>query len=188
MSGGILLDAPLSWRQIGAIAGHGASLALSPAAHGRIEAAHVLVQSIVAKGLRAYGVNTGVGALCEVIVTPSKQRQLSRNIVMSHAVGVGAALEAPAVRAIIAAAINNFAHGYSGVRVEVVDRLAALLALDCIPEVPAYGSVGYLTHMAHIASVLLGKAMRDCAAHGLAVRRPSRKQAFRRWCSRQRKD
>jgi histidine ammonia-lyase len=157
MTADILLDGPLSWRQIGAIAGPGASLSLSPAAHGRVQAARALVQSIVAKGLRAYGVNTGVGALCDVIVAPSKQRQLSRNIVMSHAVGVGAALEAPAVRAIIAAAINNFAHGYSGVRAEVVERLAALLTLDCIPEVPAYGSVGYLTHMAHIASVLLGE-------------------------------
>ena len=114
------------------------------------------MQSIVAQDIRAYGVNTGVGALCEVIVTASKQRQLSRNIVMSHAVGVGPPLEAPEVRAIIAAAINNFAHGYSGVRVEVVERLLALLAQECIPEVPAYGSVGYLSHMAHISLVLLG--------------------------------
>ncbi|MGO9515288.1 MAG: HAL/PAL/TAL family ammonia-lyase [Steroidobacteraceae bacterium] len=151
----ILLDRPLSWRQVGAIA-EGASLALSPAARSRVQAAHRLVQSIVAQDIRAYGVNTGVGALCEVIVTASKQRQLSRNIVMSHAVGVGPALEAPEVRAIIAAAINNLAHGYSGVRVEVVERLLALLAQECIPEVPACGSAGYLTHMAHISLVLLG--------------------------------
>ena len=107
--------------------------------------------------MRAYGVNTGVGALCDVVVTESKQAQLSRNIVMSHAVGVGPPLEAPAVRAIIAAAINNFAHGFSGVRPTVVEGLLALLEHDCIPEVPAAGSVGYLTHMAHIALVLLGE-------------------------------
>ncbi len=129
----------------------------------------------MAKNLRAYGVNTGVGALCDVIVTPSKQAELSRNIIMSHAVGVGPALEAPAVRAIIAAAINNFAHGYSGVRTEVVDGLAALLAQDCIPEVPADGSVGYLSHMAHIAAVLLGEwyarvgGRRQSGAHALAA-------------------
>jgi histidine ammonia-lyase len=151
----ILLDRPLSWRQVGAIA-EGASLALSPAAESRIEAARGLVQAIVGRGIRAYGVNTGVGALCDVIVMPCKQRQLSQNIVMSHAVGVGPPLEAPEVRAIIAAAINNFAHGYSGVRLEVVERLLAFLADDCIPEVPAHGSVGYLSHMAHIALVLLG--------------------------------
>jgi histidine ammonia-lyase len=101
-------------------------------------------------------VNTGVGALCDVVIPQSKLEQLSRNIVMSHAVGVGPPLGTAAVRAIIAAAINNFAHGYSGVRLEVVDRLLALLEHDCIPEVPALGSVGYLTHMAHIALVLLG--------------------------------
>jgi histidine ammonia-lyase len=162
----ILLDRPLSWREVGAVA-EGASLALSPAARGRVEAARRLVQAMVVEGVRVYGVNTGVGALCEVIVTPAKQRQLSHNIVMSHAVGVGPPLEVPAVRAIIAAAVNNYAHGYSGVRTEVVERLLALLERECIPEVPAYGSVGYLTHMAHIASVLLGEG--HARVHGARV-------------------
>jgi histidine ammonia-lyase len=152
----ILLDRYLSWRQVAEVA-EGASLALSDDAQQRIRAAHILVESIVRKGIRAYGVNTGVGALCDVVVNESKQAQLSRNIVMSHAVGVGPALEATAVRAIIAAAVNNFAHGFSGVRLDVVERLLALLAHDCIPEVPALGSVGYLTHMAHIALVLIGE-------------------------------
>ncbi len=113
--------------------------------------------SIVGQGVRAYGVNTGVGALCDVVVPPSKQMELSRNIVMSHAVGVGPLLEPPSVRAIMAAAINNFAHGHSGVRPAAVDGLTALLNNDCLPEVPADGSVGYLTHMAHIALVLVGQ-------------------------------
>jgi histidine ammonia-lyase len=152
----ILLDRSLSWRQVGDIA-EGAPLVLSDAAQQRIRAARILVESIVRKGIRAYGVNTGVGALCDVVVNESKQAQLSRNIVMSHAVGVGPALESAAVRAIIAAAVNNFAHGFSGLRLEVVDRLLALLAHDCVPEVPALGSVGYLTHMAHIALVLIGE-------------------------------
>lgn len=155
MAPDILLDRALSWRQVAAIA-EGASLALSPAAQGRIRAARRLVESIVAQDIRAYGVNTGVGALCEVIVSSSEQRQLSRNIIMSHAVGVGPPLESAEVRAIIAAAVNNFAHGYSGVRVELIERLLALLNQGCLPEVPAYGSVGYLSHMAHIALPLLG--------------------------------
>src|SRR5450631_2723504 len=152
----ILLDRSLSWRQVGEVA-EGAQLALSDGAQARIRAARALVESIVAKGVRAYGVNTGVGALCEVVIPESKLEQLSRNIVMSHAVEIGPPLEAPAVRAIIAAAVNNFAHGFSGVRPTVVERLLALLEHDCIPEVPALGSVGYLTHMAHIALVLIGE-------------------------------
>jgi histidine ammonia-lyase len=156
MTAGVVLDRPLVWRQIGDIAEQHRALEISPAARRRMAAAHELVLSIASRNLRAYGVNTGVGALCDVVVPAPRQRELSRNIVMSHCVGVGAPLDAPAVRAIIAAAINNFAHGYSGIRLPVVEGLAALLAFDCIPEVPARGSVGYLTHMAHIAAVLIG--------------------------------
>jgi histidine ammonia-lyase len=156
MPSDVLRDQPLTWRQVAAVA-EGAPLNLSPAARGRIEAARALVDSIVAKGIRAYGINTGVGALCDVIVDSSQLRHLSRNIIMSHAVGVGPMLGRCEVRAIIAAAVNNFAHGYSGVRLDVALRLTQLLAHDCIPEVPAAGSVGYLTHMAHIALVLLGE-------------------------------
>ncbi|MGF6778377.1 HAL/PAL/TAL family ammonia-lyase [Paraburkholderia sp. GAS334] len=149
-------DRPLDWRQVAAIAA-GAPLELSADARARIAAARVLVEQIVERGIRAYGVNTGVGALCDVIVSPSEQRTLSRNILMSHAVGVGAPLCAAETRAIIAAAVNNFAHGHSGIRLEVADRLVALLDADCLPEVPAFGSVGYLSHMAHIALVCIGE-------------------------------
>ena len=132
----ILLDRSLGWRQVAEVAA-GAPLVLSDQALARIRAAHVLVESIVAQRIRAYGVNTGVGALCDVVIAGSKQADLSRNIVMSHAVGVGALLEPAAVRAIMAAAVNNFAHGVSGVRPAVVQGLLALLNGDCVPEVPA---------------------------------------------------
>jgi histidine ammonia-lyase len=151
----VLLDGSLRWREVAAIAG-GARLDLADQAQQRIRAARALIEAAVAQGIRAYGVNTGVGALCDVMLSESQQAALSRNIVMSHAVGVGPALQATAVRAIMAAAVNNFAHGYSGVRLELVERLIALLAHDCVPEVPRGGSVGYLSHMAHIALVLLG--------------------------------
>jgi histidine ammonia-lyase len=162
----ILLDRPLSWRQVADVA-QGAPLVLTGAAQARIGAARALVDSIVLKGLRAYGVNTGVGALCDVVVTQSKQEQLSRNILMSHAVGVGPTLGGIEVRAIMAAAVNNFALGYSGVRPVVVEALLALLAHDCVPEVPAAGSVGYLTHMAHIALVLIGQG--TARLHGRCI-------------------
>ncbi len=157
MSTSVSIHEPLSWRQVAAVA-EGASLALSEHAEQRVRAARRLVESIVAKGIRAYGINTGVGALCDVIVEPSQLRHLSRNIVMSHAVGVGPALGRAEVRAIMAAAVNNFAHGYSGVRLELVERLLALLAHDCTPEVPAQGSLGYLSHMAHVGLVVLGES------------------------------
>ena len=152
----LFAERPLSWRQVAAIA-EGDGLQLSCAVQQRIGAARALVDAIVARGIRAYGINTGVGALCDVVVEASQLRQLSRNIVMSHAVGVGAVLRTCEARAIIASAVNNFAHGFSGVRLEVVERLLLLLNQDCIPELPAAGSVGYLSHMAHAALALLGE-------------------------------
>jgi histidine ammonia-lyase len=90
------LGQPLSWQQVAAV-GEGATLALSQDARRRIQSARALVESIVLECIRAYGVNTGVGALCDTVVDRARQRQLSRNIVMSHAVGIGPALEAAAV-------------------------------------------------------------------------------------------
>ena len=89
----MILDTPLSWRDVAAVAA-GEPLELAASAAARIAAARALVVSIVASDVRAYGVNTGVGALCEVVVDTAHQRQLSRNILMSHAAGLGAPLGA----------------------------------------------------------------------------------------------
>ncbi|MDQ0435847.1 histidine ammonia-lyase [Kaistia dalseonensis] len=163
----ILLDQPLGWRDIAAIA-EGADILLADPARQRIATARAIVETIVARGIRAYGVNTGVGALSDVAVDRDHQRQLSRNLLMSHACGVGERLGAREVRAIIAAQVNNYAHGHSGVRPAVVDGLIALLQHDCIPDVPARGSVGYLTHMAHIALVLIGEGRAHLGGEALS--------------------
>lgn len=152
----ILLDQPLPWPAVAQIAAQGARLELSANAKARVEAANALVRAIVQRGIRAYGVNTGVGALSDTAVPPQMQQALSRNILMSHAVGVGPALTPVQTRAIMAASINNFAHGYSGLRLEVVEALVTLLNAGCIPVAPRQGSLGYLSHSAHIALVLIG--------------------------------
>jgi histidine ammonia-lyase len=153
---GVSLDGPLTWSEVAEIAARGAALALSPAAIERIERAAAIVRAIVERGLRAYGVNTGVGALSDVIIPADQLRELSRKILMSHAAGVGAPLGVAETRAIMVASVNNFAHGYSGLRPAVVQRLIDLLNASCTPVVPADGSVGYISHMAHIGLVLIG--------------------------------
>ncbi|MBB4482456.1 histidine ammonia-lyase [Rhizobium etli] len=152
----ITIDQVLTWRDVARV-GAGEALALSRAAWARIEQASRIVERIVETGVRAYGVNTGVGALADTVVDRASQRLLSRSIVLSHACGVGPLLAAREVRAIIAAQIANFAHGHSGVRREIVEHLTALLEQDCIPDVPSKGSAGYLTHNAHTALVLIGE-------------------------------
>ncbi|OLP42427.1 HAL/PAL/TAL family ammonia-lyase [Rhizobium oryziradicis] len=152
----VLLDGGLDWRSIARV-GKGEALHVSENAYERIDRASQILDAIVAVGVRAYGINTGVGALSDTVVDRTTQGKLSRGIVLSHACGIGPHLDAPEVRAIIAAQIANFAHGYSGVRREIVANLSTFLERDCIPIVPSRGSAGYLTHNAHTALVLIGE-------------------------------
>ncbi|ANL74755.1 histidine ammonia-lyase 2 (plasmid) [Rhizobium phaseoli] len=165
----ITIDRVLTWRDVARV-GAGEALALSPAAWARVEQASRIVASIVETGVRAYGVNTGVGALADTVVDRASQSLLSRSIVLSHACGVGPLLAGREVRAIIAAQIANFAHGHSGVRREIVQHLTALLEHDCIPDVPSKGSAGYLTHNAHTALVLIGEGSATVAGRRMSGR------------------
>jgi histidine ammonia-lyase len=147
---------PLTWNEIAAVA-DGANLLLSDGVRVRMQNARAIVEAIVEKGIRGYGINTGVGALSDVIISRENQQALSRNIILSHACGVGQPFGIAETRAIMAAQINNFAHGASGIRLEVVDLLLHLLANGCTPVVPRQGSVGYICHTAAIGLVLIGK-------------------------------
>ncbi len=152
----IILDAKLTWDQVAAVA-LGARLEISETARGRLETAHRIVLALIAEKKRVYGVTTGVGALSDVMIPVEQQAELSRNILMSHAAGVGAPLPAAEVRAMMVASINNFALGHSGIRAAVVERMIALLNAGCAPEVPSKGSVGYISHRAHLGLVLIGQ-------------------------------
>ncbi|WP_397448824.1 histidine ammonia-lyase [Pseudomonas sp. NA-150] len=152
----ITLDQPLVWSQVVEVAVQEVYFDLSSGARARVEAANAIVRAVVQKNIRAYGVNTGVGALSDTVVPPALQSALSHNILMSHAVGLGRPLSVTETRAIMVCAVNNFAHGYSGLRLRVVERLVELLNARCTPEVPRQGSVGYLSHMAHIGLVVIG--------------------------------
>lgn len=163
----VVIDRPLDWQAVAAV-GDGRALALGPDAWARVEAGAALVAALVARGLRTYGVTTGVGALSDAVVGPAQQRQLSRNLLMSHAAGVGAPLETRSVRAIMAVQVNGFATGRSGVRPIVVDALLGLLAGGLVPVVPSRGSVGYLTHAAHIGLVLIGEGTATLGGRPLA--------------------
>ncbi|MCK9905823.1 aromatic amino acid ammonia-lyase, partial [Microbacteriaceae bacterium K1510] len=89
-------------------------------------------------------------------ISSAESSVLSRNILMSHACGVGEPLRQDQVRAIMFAAIVNFSQGHSGVRLETVETLMQMLNREVTPWVPSQGSVGYLTHMAHISLVAIG--------------------------------
>ena len=152
----VIAEAPLRWQDVVAVARHGAPLALSNPVWARIENAQAIVRRIVGSGERAYGINTGLGALCNVSLEQEQLAQLSRNTLLSHACGVGPVLSDEQTRAIMCAAIANYSQGKSGIQRSVVEALLALLNRGITPQVPSQGSVGYLTHMAHIGITLLG--------------------------------
>lgn len=122
-----------------------------------IKNTRLVVESIANSGIPHYGINTGLGALCHVALDSSQLQKLSWHTLMSHAAGVGEPLKTEQVRAIMCCAVINFSHGCSGVNPSVVKRLIYLLNNDITPVVPSAGSVGYLSHMAHIGLSLIGQ-------------------------------
>jgi len=118
------------------------------------------VDRLIERGEIAYGITTGFGAFKDKMISPDEVELLQRNIVLSHAVGVGNAFDMPTVRAIMLIRANTLARGFSGIRVETLE-----LILDClnrgvhpvIPEKGSLGASGDLAPLAHFACVLIGE-------------------------------
>jgi histidine ammonia-lyase len=125
----------------------------------RIVGANALVERIVSLGDAAYGINTGFGLLAQTRIPGEQLELLQRNLLLSHAAGVGHALPDAVVRLVLALKINALARGHSGVTLGLIDSLAALLEHEVYPVIPAQGSVGAsgdLAPLAHMGAVLLG--------------------------------
>jgi histidine ammonia-lyase len=154
---------------------HERPVALRLPAHdrGRLAVAGSLVEKIIAAGHAAYGINTGFGLLAQTRIPTEQLDLLQRNLLLSHAAGVGDALPDPVVRLILALKINALARGHSGITMALVDALLALLEHEVYPVIPAQGSVGAsgdLAPLAHLSTVLLGIGQaRVRAKEGLAL-------------------
>jgi len=133
---------------------------LDAGAAERMRASRAVIERLVADGATVYGVTTGFGDLADVRIEPSQTAELQRNLVRSHAAGVGPPLPDDVVRAMLVLRANALAVGVSGVRVEIVDLLVAMLNAGIHPVVPSRGSLGAsgdLAPLAHIALVLIGE-------------------------------
>jgi histidine ammonia-lyase len=152
--------APLTVEALEAVARRGAKVALHPDAMGRVGRSRALVERWVAEGRPVYGITTGFGALCEVVIPPADTRTLQQNILMSHAAGVGDPLAPEVVRAAMAVRAADLGQGLAGVRPATLQALVDLLNAGVVPVVPEKGSVGAsgdLAPTAHLALVLIGK-------------------------------
>ncbi len=135
------------------------TLQLDPAARPGVEASVALVARIVAENRVAYGINTGFGRLAQAAIPTAKLAELQRNLVLSHAVGVGDLLDDDAVRLILALKAASLARGHSGVRWPVIERLLELANRGILPCIPAQGSVGAsgdLAPLAHMTAAVIG--------------------------------
>jgi len=144
-----------NWRAIY----RGAIPVLNPACSAAISGSAAAVIRILAAQAPVYGINTGFGKLASVRIDDADLAILQRNIVLSHAAGIGEAMPVPITRLMMALKLASFGHGASGVRPATVALIEAMLERGLTPVVPAQGSVGAsgdLAPLAHMAATMIG--------------------------------
>jgi histidine ammonia-lyase len=148
----------------------GAPARLDDNARRRVASSAEVVDRIVAGGDTVYGVNTGFGLLANTRIPAGRLAELQRNLILSHACGLGDYLPRHVVRLMIVLKLLGLGRGYSGVRPLVTEALQALIDHDAIPLVPAQGSVGAsgdLAPLAHLVAALMGHGSIDLAGEKL---------------------
>jgi histidine ammonia-lyase len=156
----ILSGQPLSLQDVEGIARHSVSVELSEASVKVLTHSREALERAMAGGAPLYGVNTGFGSLARERIDDDQLRQVQRNLVLSHASGVGDPLPENVVRAMLLLLAASLCRGLSGVRPEVVQAVVGLLNAGVTPVVPSVGSVGAsgdLAPLAHAVLVLLGE-------------------------------
>jgi histidine ammonia-lyase len=167
----VLTGAGMTLEDLEDVARRRARVSLSPGARRAMAASRKTVERAVRNGERIYGITTGFGRFADVAIPPDRLTELQRNLVRSHAGGVGQPLPDDAVRAMMALRANALARGRSGIRVSTVETLLEMLAADVLPVVPEKGSVGAsgdLAPLAHLALALTGEG--DVRRSGRVVR------------------
>jgi histidine ammonia-lyase len=170
--GVVEIGSPLTLSDLVAVARDRRRVAVAAEARARIARSRRAIDAIVAAGDAGpfvYGVNTGFGALAETRISQADIASLQKNLVRSHACGVGPNLGRAEVRAMMLLRAQVVALGFSGVRPEVVDLLVGMLNADVVPRVPSQGSVGAsgdLAPLAHLALVLMGEGEVLCPEGG----------------------
>ncbi|MFI1801759.1 histidine ammonia-lyase [Streptomyces sp. NPDC020379] len=147
-----------------AVARGGARVVVSEEALVAVAASRQVIDDLAAKPDPVYGVSTGFGALAVRHISPDLRAQLQRNIVRSHAAGMGPRVEREVVRALMFLRLKTLASGRTGVRPLVVETMAAILNAGITPVVHEYGSLGCsgdLAPLSHCALTLMGEGQAE---------------------------
>jgi histidine ammonia-lyase len=162
----LLTGRDLTVAEVVAVARERRPVALHDEARARMLASRAVVERAIADGRTVYGVTTGFGDLADVRIETAETGALQRNLVRSHAAGVGEPLPVDVVRAMLLLRANTLAIGLSGVRPELAERLCQLLNAGVHPVIPSRGSVGAsgdLAPLAHLALVVIGEGEAELA-------------------------
>src|SRR3989441_5739729 len=161
MASPIMLDGrSLSIADVIAVARRRPSVEAAPAALAGLAASRQAVETALARGATIYGVTTGFGKLAHVRIPADQLGRLQRNLVRSHASGVGDPLAVDAVRAMMLLRANVLLLGTSGVRPALPVLIATMLNRGIHPVVPSQGSVGAwgdLAPLSHLALAMIGE-------------------------------
>ncbi|MFD4421136.1 histidine ammonia-lyase [Agromyces sp. NPDC058484] len=152
--------APLGIDDVVAVARHGASVILDPAALDGVAASRAIIEGLAADPEPHYGISTGFGALATTFIAEDRRAQLQASLVRSHAAGSGAEVETEVVRALMLLRLSTLMTGRTGVRRETAETYAAILNAGITPIVREYGSLGCsgdLAPLAHCALVAMGE-------------------------------
>ena len=150
----------LSVDEVVAVARHGASVELDPAALDEVAASRAIIEGLAADPEPHYGISTGFGALATTFIADDRRAQLQASLVRSHAAGSGAEVEREVVRALMLLRLSTLMTGRTGVRRETAETYAAILNAGITPVVREYGSLGCsgdLAPLAHCALVAMGE-------------------------------
>lgn len=170
MAGVTLTGESLTIEQVVDVARRGAKLSLGEPALQRMAESRKVVDDLVEREALVYGVTTGFGEFANIRVSAAKAEELQRNLIRSHAAGVGEPLPGDVVRGMMAIRANGLAKGYSGIRPETVRLLTEMVNQGVLPVVPSRGSVGSsgdLAPLSHLGLAMMGEG--ECVLDGKAM-------------------
>ena len=153
---------PLGIEDVCLLASRRADAVLSddPAFRARIRRGAEFLERLLREDGVVYGVTTGYGDSCTVVIPPELVAELPHHLFAYHGVGLGRMLDPAETRAVLAARLQSLAQGVSGVSLELLEQLAAFIEHDVLPRIPAEGSVGAsgdLTPLSYVAAALCGE-------------------------------
>jgi len=164
------------------VARKNAKVAISEKVKKQVKRSREVLEKLIMENQIIYGVNTGFGALSNIVISPEEIKQLQSNLIRSHSTGVGDPLNTEITRALMLLHANTLAKGYSGIHLETLETLVEMLNKGVHPIIPAKGSVGAsgdLAPLSHMILVLIGEGEAEYQGQVMSGKEAMKKAGIR---------